>query len=102
MLIKDKKDDKRCKLSSEQKKEIVELYLTGEFSQRDLAKRYSVSRRTIQFTLDPNKRESNYQRRVENGGSKQYYNKDEHTKAMQKHREHKRELLKEDKLINKE
>jgi len=84
--------DKRIKLSTADKQLICELYLTGEYSQRKLAKQFNVSRRTIQFTIDPDKRKANYQTRVANGGSKQYYDKDKHTEAMRKHRQHKQEL----------
>lgn len=95
------KYDKRVKLSSEDKKLICRLYLTGKYSQRKLAKQFNVSRRTIQFTLNPNKRRANYQNRVANGGSKQYYNKEEHTKAMRKHRQYKQELYINNKLKDK-
>ena len=56
LKIKDK-DDRRIKLFDEDREEIRKLYATGLFSQRDLANRYNVSRRTITFVLDPTKRE---------------------------------------------
>ena len=47
IAINNEKLDKRVKLSSSDKKEIVELYDAGLYSQRELAKLYNVSRRTI-------------------------------------------------------
>jgi len=79
-------------------KTIKVLYETGLFSQRELARDFGVSRRTIQFIINPEKREQNYQRRVERGGSKQYYDREKNTKAMKVHRDHKRDLLAEKKL----
>jgi hypothetical protein len=85
--------DKRVKLLKSDKQEIVKLYKTGEYSQRHLAKLYNVSRRSIVFALYPERREANYKVRVSNGGSKQYYDKDNHTKYMQTHRTYKTKLL---------
>ena len=55
-------------------------------------KRYGVSRRTIQFILDPEKLLENKKRRAERGGWKQYYDKDAHTEAIKEHRSYKQEL----------
>ena len=87
-----KSKDKRVKLTDGQKKIIKEMYESGEHSQRILAREFNVSRRTIQFIIDPKKKEENYQRRVERGGSKQYYDKEKNTEATRKHRQHKQEL----------
>jgi len=94
ITINNEKLDKRVKLSSEDKKEIVVLYDAGVYSQRELAKLYNVSRRLIVFTLYPERREANYIARVANGGSKQYYDKKANTATMKAHRDYKRELLK--------
>lgn len=53
MKIAGTKLDRRRKLTEEQKKEIFENKLG--LSQRKLAAMYEVSRRTIQFILDPEK-----------------------------------------------
>jgi hypothetical protein len=84
------KYDRRVKLTSEQKKEIHANELG--LSQRKLAVNYGVSRRTIQFILDPEKLKENLKRRKERGGSKQYYNKEEWVKTMKEHREYKQDL----------
>ena len=92
--------DRRRKLTEKEKLEIFELY--GTISQRKLAKMFGVSRRTIIFIGNPEKMEENYRRRVENGGSKMYYNKEKHRQYMKKHRTHKQELfLKGDLIENK-
>lgn len=92
--IKNEYLDRRTKLTKENKKRIQELYATGEYSQRELARMYGVSRRLIVFTIYPERREANYQVRVERGGSKQYYDREEHKAAMQKHRLYKKDLYK--------
>lgn len=88
------KHDRRVKLTLKQKEDIRHEYLKGGngVSQRDLAKRYGVSRRLIVFCIYPERLKQNYQNRVENGGSSQYYDKDKHTKSMREHRAYKQEL----------
>lgn len=55
--------DKRRKLTDDER---VEIYnLRDEFSQRYLARKFGVSRRTIQFIIDPRKRLANLDRRRE-------------------------------------
>ena len=87
-----KEYDKRVKLSDNDKILIRSLYKEGSISQRKLAEKFNVSRRLIQFVLDPDKQKANYQNRLDRGGSKIYYDKDKQTKAMQKHRKYKKEL----------
>jgi DNA-binding XRE family transcriptional regulator len=84
------KYDRRVKLNPEQKKEIYANELG--LSQRKLALNYGVSRRTIQFILDPEKLKENLKRREERGGSKQYYNKEDWAKTMKEHRGYKQDL----------
>lgn len=101
--------DRRIKLTHAQKQEILQKYyfnkimviesgLHKSVSQRSLAKEYSVSRRTIQFILDPKKRINNYQARVKRGGSKYYYDNgirgEKWNQYMRKHRQYKKELYK--------
>lgn len=94
--INNKKLDRRIKLTDEQREEIKSNPLG--LSQRRLAAMYEVSRRTIQFILDPEKLEENKKRREERGGSKEYYDKEKNTKAMREHRQYKNQLYKEGKL----
>lgn len=87
------KHDKRVKLTKSQKEEIYNVYnLYGAFSHRELADLYGVSRRTISFIVDPQQKQDNLDRLEERGGTKIYYDKDKHTKAMRVHRRHKHEL----------
>jgi len=92
-------DDRRVKLSDEDREEIKKLY--GTISQRKLASKYNVSRRLIIFIGCPEKYERNLKQREERGGSKIYYKKEKHTKAMKKHRQHKQKLYLDGKLKEK-
>jgi len=95
--------DRRVKLTHDQKVEIrllvadhstrVKLGLLGvAISQRILARRYGVSRRTIQFVLMPHMLVENIKRREERGGSKQYHDTDKRREYMRNHRAYKKEL----------
>jgi DNA-binding XRE family transcriptional regulator len=84
------KHDRRIKLTPEQKEEIYHNNLG--LSQRELAREYGVSRRTIQFILDPEKLKENIKRRKERGGTMQYYKPLEWPKIMKEHRRYKQEL----------
>jgi len=55
--------DRRKKLTNDEKEVIRNL--KDEYSSRQLAAKFGVSRRTIQFILDPKKLEANLQRRRE-------------------------------------
>lgn len=56
---------------------------------------FNVSRRLIIFIVYPERKERNYQARLENGGSKIYYKKEKHTESIRKHRRYKYENLKQ-------
>jgi hypothetical protein len=90
---------KSLKLTDEQKEEIRRIYAQGGTSWNNLAKEYGVSKRLIGFILKPETLKENYQRRVDNGGSKRYYDKDKHTVAMRKHRQYKQGLYVNGKLV---
>ena len=92
--INNEKLDKRVKLLASDKIEIVDLYLYGAYSQRELARLYGVSHRLIVFTIYPERRDANYATRVARGGSKQYYSTEANTIATKSHRDYKRQLLK--------
>lgn len=77
-------------------KEMIKWWRSQKgYSHNALAKMFGVSKRTIQFILDPKKKEENLKRRQERGGWKQYYNKEDHAKAIKEHRGYKKELLKQ-------
>ena len=84
--------DRRRKLTDEQKQDIREHYATGTTSQRKLAAAYGVSRRLITFILDPEKKKRDLENRAARGGSKQYYDREKHTRTMREHRQYKQKL----------
>jgi hypothetical protein len=90
--INNPKYDKRVKLTDEDRENIVTDYASGLFSQRDLAKKYDVSRRLIQFTLDPEKAAVAKKQQHERQKDGRYYSKEKQREYMKKHRDHKKEL----------
>lgn len=90
--INNEKLDKRVKLTDEDKENIVKEYATGVISITGLGKKYGVSKRLIQFTLFPERKEKAKQRYAENRKDGRYYDKDKHKVYMKKHREHKKDL----------
>ena len=69
------------------------LYAEGR-SITSLAKQFNVNKRLIQFELFPERKEKNYQNRVERGGSMAYYKGGaEWAETMRNHRRHKYEVL---------
>jgi predicted HTH transcriptional regulator len=85
--------DRRVKLTSEDKEAIKALYATGDISTYKLAEQFNVSRRTIQFILDPSKKKANLERLEERGGWKVYYDKDKNNEYMTNHRRYKKEVF---------
>lgn len=95
-------DDKRVKLTDEQREEIRELYKLPDYSQRRLAGQFGVSRRLIQFILDPEKQaaaKAGYAERRKDG---RYYDPEKHTEQIREHRHRKHKLYQEGKLEPKE
>lgn len=91
------KKDRRRKLTEEQRAEIIEN--KENLSQRKLATKYNVSRRTIQFTQDPAKLKANKKRRQERGGWKQYYDKDKQREFMQAHRAYRITFIEKEQIV---
>jgi transposase len=86
--------DRRTKLLPCQKERVLMLSKEG-YSQRKLAAMFNVSRRLITFIIDPKKKERNYQCRLVNGGSSQYYvGGEEWAKTIKEHRTYKNKVLK--------
>lgn len=83
--------DRRRKLTPGQREEI-RVNAEG-LSQYKLADKYGVSRRLIQFIQSPEKHAQNLLAREQRGGWRQYYNKDEHQKAMANTRKHRKQVL---------
>ena len=89
--------DRRKKLTDEQRKEIKELYGTGCYSLNGLAKRFNVSKKTILLIVNENSAERAKQYRKENWREWQG-TKEEHREAIKKTRYYKHQLYKEGKL----
>ena len=91
------------KLSDADKEEMRALRnLGGEWSYNALAREFGVSKRTAYWVINPEKQKENYELRKARGGSKQYYDREKHTKAVREHRRYKKELADAGKLIIKE
>jgi len=91
--------DKRVKLTDDDKKLILKLRAEKNLSQRVLARQFNVSRRLIQYVLDPEKLAENIRQRNERGGSKQYYDRDKHREYMKDHRRYKQDLYNKGEII---
>ena len=96
--INNEKLDKRVKHTKEQKVEIKEMYETGNYSYRILAEMFKVSKRTIQFIVKPEKLEENKKAFAERQKDGRYYDKEKHRGYMKNHRDHKKELYKNNKI----
>ena len=92
--------DKRIKLTDEQKEKIREEYATGLISQRNLAKKYKVSKKAIFNTIHPEKYQAQLEKYKLNQHSKQYYQKEKHKEYIKKHRRYKQELYINGEIIN--
>ena len=102
IAIRNEKLDKRVKLTKEDKEEIRKQYATGEYSIRGLARMWNVDRRTIDFTVHPERLKRAKQQYKERRKDGRYYNKEAHTESMRKHRNYKRELINKGKIKFKE
>ena len=70
-------------------KEMIVYWSSRGMSQRKFAAMFNISRRNIQFIINPESYKRNLQAREERGGSKRYYVKESHTKAIREHRRYK-------------
>lgn len=80
--------DRRVKLTDEQREEIRHKYETGLYSQRSLAREYNVSRRLITFVLDDTKYQRSKEQFKERRADGRYKETSERRAAIQ--REHRR------------
>lgn len=94
-----KEQDRRIKLSDEQKEEIREKYATGAYSQRGLATEYQVSRRLISFVLDDEKaKRAAEQLKIRRADGRYKPSKEEWAATMREHRQYKQRLYVDGKL----
>ena len=94
-----KEQDRRIKLTDNQREEIRNKYATGFYSQRALASEYHVSRRLITFVLDDEKRKraiEQFKERKKDGRYK--YSKEQWNAIQREHRAYKQRLYKLGKL----
>jgi predicted DNA-binding protein YlxM (UPF0122 family) len=93
--------DRRKKLTDEQRKEIKDLYGTGCYSLNGLAKRFEVSKKTILLIVNDDSAERAKQYRKEHWREWQG-TKEEHREAIKKTRRYKQGLYKDGKLKDNE
>jgi len=91
--------DRRVKLTQEQKDAIRDIRANSSTSLRELARMFGVDKRMIGFICDPTKLEENKARRAERGGSMAYYTTEKNTSTMRRHREYKKQLVGEGKIV---
>lgn len=89
--------DRRKRLTDEQRKEIKELYVTGCYSLNGLAKVFGVSKKTILLIVNEESAEKAKQYRKEHWKEWQRTG-EEWNEIVRKHRKYKHELYKEGKL----
>lgn len=93
--------DRRKKLTEEQRKEIKKLYGTGNYSLNDLAKQFNVSKKTILLIVNKNSAEKAKQYRKEHW--KEWERKgEEKNKDVRNYRRYKYQLYKDGKLKDEE
>ena len=89
--------DRRKKLTTEQREEIKELYGTGLYSLNGLAKQFNVSKKTILLIVNKDSEEKAKQYRKEHW--KEWARTgEEHAEAIRKTRRYKQQLYKDGKL----
>ena len=89
--------DRRKKLTDEQREKIKELYGTGFYSLNDLAKKYNVSKKTILLIVNSDSAERAKQYRKEHWKEWQRTG-EEWNETIKKTRRYKNQLYKEGKL----
>lgn len=93
--------DRRRKLTEEQRDEIKHKYSTGFYSLNQLAKEYSVSKKTVLLIVNPESKRKNDQR-IKDHWKDYIPNKEEHNAIMREHRRYKQKLYIEGKISDKE
>lgn len=93
--------DRRKRLTDEQREEIKKLYGTGRYSLNGLAKQFDVSKKTILLIVNKDSAEKAKQYRKDHWKEWQRHG-EEHNKAIKNTREYKHKLYKEGKLKDEE
>lgn len=90
--------DRRRKMTDEQKEDARGLRNQG-WSQRQLARHFGVSRRLIQFVLDPEAEKRAREAFLERQKDGRYYDRAKHTEQVRATRQHRQELQKRGLLL---
>lgn len=91
------KYDRRIKIDKQEYPKIIRQHTRGK-AIRELARKYGVDKRLIQFIIYPERKARSLALRAERGGSKKYYDKDKWRGTMREHRAYKRSLIKKGKI----
>ena len=83
--------DRRRKLTDEQKEEIKRIYAEEKVGQRPLAKQFGVSRSTIQLIVNP-ERAKTVKERIKKHWRDYRPSKEDWAKTIREHRHYKQEL----------
>lgn len=89
--------DRRIKLTKEQKEKITELYATGQYSLKSLAEQFKVSKKTILLIVNPKSAAKAKQYRKDNWRRWQKTG-EEWNKIQKEHRAYKQKLYEEGEL----
>jgi hypothetical protein len=93
IAINNEKLDRRVKLTAEDKELVIWLREEEQISYQKLANRFGVSKRLIIFICKPETKVKELENRAKRGGSKLYYNTENHRIYMKEHRDYKKELF---------
>lgn len=85
--------NRRVKLLNCQR-EMIPIWHNEGRSINSIAKQLNVNKRLIQFIIYPERKKKNISDRNDRGGWQQYYDKEDHSKAMKEHREYKTLIFK--------
>lgn len=93
VAINNEKLDRRVKLTADDKELVKWLREDEQISYQKLANRFGVSKRLIIFICKPESKIKDLENRAKRGGSKAYYNTENHRQSMKEHRDYKKELF---------
>jgi DNA-binding XRE family transcriptional regulator len=91
-------NDRRIKLTADDKELIKWLREEEQISYQKLANQFNVSKRTIIFICKPETLEACKKKREERGGWKQYYEKEKNSQSVKETRNYKQKLYLDGKI----
>lgn len=102
LAINNRKYDRRIKLTDKEREKIRKEYQEEDTSYNKLAKKYGVSKRLIQFVVNPEKAEIAKKQYSERRRDGRYYDKEKHSEYIKNHRNYKKKLFEEGIIISAE